>query len=278
MVEVGQYNTLKVLKEVDFGMYLDGGEDEILLPKRYVPAGLKVDDEINVFIYHDNDGRLIATTAKPVAVVGEIAMMEVADTNPAGAFLKWGVMKDVFVPISHQESRMKKGDRRMVCLFIDAKTGRVTGTEKIDKYLSNYDLTVKEHDSVDLVVFQKTDIGYKVIINSKHMGLLHFNEVFKELAIGDKLKGFIKHIRPDNKIDVSPGSMGYSRVQTEEERVLGLLKENNGYLPYNDKSDPEAIHAFFGMSKKTFKMIMGALYKKQLVTFTQTGTKLEELD
>ena len=278
MVKVGDYNTLKVIKEVDFGMYLDGGADEILLPKRYVPDGLKVDDEINVFIYHDNDGRLIATTAKPFAVVGEIAMMEVGDTNPAGAFLKWGVMKDVFVPISHQEARMKKGDKRLVRLFIDEKTGRVTGTEKIDKYLSNYDLTVAEHEAVNLVVFQKTDIGYKVIINSKHMGLLHFNEVFKELATGEQLKGFIKHIRPDNKIDVSPGTMGYTRVQTEEERVLSLLKENNGYLPYNDKSDPEAIHAFFGMSKKTFKMIMGALYKKHLITFTQTGTRLEELD
>ena len=206
MVNVGQYNTLKVIKAVDFGMYLDGGEDEILLPKRYVPKDLKVDDEITVFIYHDNEGRLVATTDKPYAVVGEIAMMEVADVNSAGAFVKWGIMKDVFVPISHQERRMRVGDKRLIRLFIDEKTGRVTGTEKIDKYLSNYELTVKENDTVDLVVYQKTDIGYKVIINSKHMGLMHFNEVFKELETGDKLKGFIKHIRPDNKIDVSPGT------------------------------------------------------------------------
>ena len=276
MVNVGQYNTLKVIKAVDFGMYLDGGEDEILLPKRYVPKDLKVDDEITVFIYHDNEGRLVATTDKPYAVVGEIAMMEVADVNSAGAFVKWGIMKDVFVPISHQERRMKVGDKRLIRLFIDEKTGRVTGTEKIDKYLSNYELTVKENDPVDLVVYQKTDIGYKVIINSKHMGLMHFNEVFKELETGDKLKGFIKHIRPDNKIDVSPGTKGYTRVPAEEERILSLLRENSGYLPYNDKSTPEDIYAFFGMSKKTFKMTLGTLYKKRLVSFTQTGTKLEE--
>ena len=276
MVNVGQYNTLKVVKEVDFGMYLDGGTDEILLPKRYVPEGLKIDDEITVFIYHDHDGRLIATTAKPYAAVGEITMMEVADVNAAGAFVKWGIMKDVFVPISQQEQRMKPGDKRLVQLFIDQKTDRVTGTEKIDKHLSNYELTVKELEPVTLLVYQKTDIGYKVIINDKHLGVLHFNEVFRDLKIGDKVPGFIKHIRPDNKIDVVLGSKGYTKIPTEEERILSLLQDNSGYLPYNDKSAPEDIYSFFGMSKKTFKMALGALYKKRKVIFTQTGTKLAE--
>jgi predicted RNA-binding protein (virulence factor B family) len=276
MVNVGQYNTLKVIKEVDFGMYLDGGADEILLPKRFVPAGLKADDEIKVFIYHDNEGRLIATTQEPVATVGEIAMMEVADANPSGAFLKWGIMKDVFVPISMQEQRMRPGDKRLIRLFIDEKTGRVTGTEKIDKYLSNYELTVKELDTVDLVVYQKTDIGYKVIINSKHLGVLHFNEIFKELEIGEKLKGYIKLVRPDHKIDVSAGTRGYAKVPEEEQKILNMLQSNSGYLPYNDKSSPEDIYTNFGMSKKTFKMILGSLYKKRLIEFTQTGTKLIE--
>ena len=276
MVNVGQYNTLKVVKEVDFGMYLDGGEDEILLPKRYVPPGLKTGDEISVFIYHDNDGRLIATTQRPIAIVGEIAMMEVADVNTSGAFMKWGIMKDVFVPIALQEKRMRPGDHRLVMLFIDEKTGRVTGTEKIDKYLSNYELTVKDHDPVDLVVYQKTDIGYKVIVNSRHMGVIHSNEVFRELETGEKIKGFVKHVRPDNKLDISIGSKGYTRVPEEEGKIVSLLKDNNGYLPYNDKSSPEDIYAFFGMSKKTFKMTLGALYKKRKITFTQTGTKLEE--
>lgn len=276
MVNVGQYNTLKVVKEVDFGLYLDGGTDEILLPKRFVPEGLKPGDDISVFIYHDNEGRLIATTQHPFAVVGEIAMMEVADTNPAGAFLKWGLMKDVFVPISQQEKRMKPGDKRLVQLFIDQKTGRVTATEKIDKHLSNYELTVTEHEPVMLLVYQKTDIGYKVIINNKHLGVLHYNEVFRELEIGDKVKGFVKHIRPDNKIDVSLGAKGYTKIPDEETRILSLLQENNGYLPYNDKSDPKDIYSFFGMSKKVFKMTLGALYKKRMIIFTQTGTKLAE--
>lgn len=257
-------------------MYLDGDGEEILLPKRFVPEGLKPEDEIRVFIYHDNEGRLIATTQQPVAAVGEIAMMECADANPSGAFLKWGIMKDVFCPISLQERKMRPGDKRLVRLFIDERTGRVTATEKIDKYLSNYDLTVNVGDAVDLVVYQQTDLGYKVIINSQHMGLLHGNEVFRELETGDKLKGFIKHIRPDGKIDVVMGEKGYAKVQNEEERFIALLKDNNGYLPYNDKSSPEDIYEFFGISKKAFKMTLGALYKKRLIEFTQTGTKLTE--
>ncbi len=276
MVEVGKYNTLKVVKEVNFGMYLDGGQDEILLPKRYIPAGLKVDDEITVFVYHDNEQRLVATTAQPLGQVGDIVMMEVADITPHGAFMKWGIMKDVFVPNSQMSVRMIPGNKYFVLLFIDEKTGRVTATEKIDRHLSNNDMTIAVNDTVDMVVFQKTDIGYKVIINNKHLGVLHFNEVFQDLATGDKVKGFVKNIRPDNKVDVSLGTKGYEKVGTEEERMIALLKASDGYLPYNDKSDPEAIYAFFGVSKKTFKMTTGALYKKRLISFTQTGIKLEE--
>ena len=274
MVAVGKYNTLKVVKEVAFGVYLDGGEDEILLPKRYVPRGLKPGDDIKVFIYHDNDHRLTATTATPVGQVGDIVMMEAVSITGYGAFMKWGIMKDVFVPISQMASRMERGQSYFIYLYIDEQTGRVTGTEKIDKHLSNNDLTVQENETVDLVVFLKTDIGYKVIINSKHLGVLHFNEVFQELKIGDNLNGFIKHIRPDSKIDVSLGTRGYDKVVTEESKILDLLEANNGYLPYNDKSDPEAIYSFFGVSKKTFKMTLGALYKKKKIEFTQTGVKL----
>lgn len=276
MIQVGNYNTLKVIKEVDFGMYLDGGTDEILLPNRYVPKGLKQDDEITVFIYHDNEGRLIATTDKPLAVVGDIAMMEVNEISAHGAFLKWGIMKDVFIPISLQERKMKPGDKRLVQLFIDERTGRVTATEKIDKLLSNYQLSIQENDEVDIVVFQQTDIGYKVIINNKHLGVLHYNEMFREVEIGDKMRGYIKKIREGNKIDVSPGVKGYAKVKSEEERIIEMLRNNNGYLPYNDKSDPEDIYTYFGISKKSFKITLGALYKKRLIEFTQTGVKLIE--
>lgn len=276
MIKVGNYNTLKVIKEVDFGMYLDGGTDEILLPNRYVPKGLKMHDDVTVFIYHDNEGRLIATTDKPVAVVGDIAMMEVNEITAHGAFLKWGIMKDVFIPISLQERKMHPGDKRLVQLFVDERTGRVTATEKIDKLLSNYQLTVKENDEVDITIFQQTDIGYKVIINNQHLGVLHYNEMFREVEIGDRMRGYIKKIREGNKIDVSPGVKGYAKVKNEEERIMDMLRNNNGYLPYNDKSDPEDIYTFFGISKKAFKITLGALYKKRLIEFTQTGVKLIE--
>jgi len=277
MVSVGQYNTLKVVKEVDFGMYLDGGEQEILLPKRYVPAGLQPGDELEVFVYHDNEQRLVATTARPFGAVGDIVFMEVADVTSSGAFMKWGIMKDVFVPVSQMHSRMIPGKKYFIFLYIDERTGRVTGTEKIDKYLSNADLAVSEGDEVDLLVFQITDIGYKTIINSKHLGVLHFSDVFKELQVGDQLSGFVKTIRPDNKIDVVAGTRGYQKVEGEEEKVLRLLTENSGYLPYDDKSKPEDIYDFFGISKKTFKMVLGALYKKRLISFTQAGIKKEEV-
>ena len=275
MVQVGKYNTLRVVKEVDFGVYLDGGEGaEILLPKRAMPTGLNIDDEVKVFVYYDNDQKLIATTLTPLGIVGDIVSLEVVSTMPQGAFLKWGIMKDLFVPIANQETRMHPGDKRFVKIYIDERTGRVTATEKIDKSISNYELTVIENEPVDLLIYKVTDLGYKAIINNAHMGLLHKNEVFKELQPGDSIKGYVKHIRPDNKIDLSIGTRGYAKVQDEESQILEALKDNEGYLPYNDKSSPEDIYREFGMSKKTFKMILGALYKQRKIEFTQTGTKL----
>lgn len=279
MAEVGKYNTLRVVKQVDFGVYLDGGsEGEILLPKRFVPAGIKEDDEVKVFLYHDSENRIIATTQTPRAVAGEIAFLEAIAVNRQGAFLDWGLMKDLFLPLSQQESRIQVGRSYFVKLYVDERTGRIAATEHISKYLSNYELTVNERDEVDLLIYQKTDIGYKVIINSLHLGVLHYNEVFRELNIGDKEKGFIKTIREDNKIDVSLGEKGYKRVEGETDKILRLLQENDGYLPYHDKSDPEEIYAFFGMSKKTFKMAVGALYKQQKISLTQTGIKLAPPD
>ncbi len=277
MVQVGQYNTLKVVKEVDFGFYLDGGEaGEILLPARYVPAGLKPGDDLKVFIYHDSENRLIATTLEPKGVVGDIVLMPVFDITKAGAFLDMGLMKHIFVPLSQQESKMKVGESYLVKIYLDEKTGRLAATEKFSADISNYEISVKELEPVDIVVFQKTDIGYKVIINNKHLGVLHYNEVYRDLPYGEKLKGFIKTIRPENKIDVSLGERGYKRVEGEEEKVLRLLKENDGYLPYHDKSAPEEIYDFFGVSKKTFKMSIGSLYKQHKIELTKTGIKLAD--
>jgi predicted RNA-binding protein (virulence factor B family) len=277
MIQIGQYNTLRVIKEVDFGLYLDGGEaGEILLPKRFVPTGLKEDDEVEVFLYHDSEDRIIATTQKPYIIAGEIALLKVVSQTGHGAFLDWGLMKDVFLPLSQQTTRIIDGESYLVKLYIDERTGRIAATQRIERDFSNDELTVKEKEAVDLIVFQRTDIGYKVIINNKHLGVLHYNEVFRELEIGDKEKGFIKTIREENKIDVSLGVPGYKKVETETDKILRLLSENNGYLPYHDKSDPEEIYEFFGISKKVFKMATGALYKQRKIEFTQTGFKLIE--
>ncbi|MBA3829171.1 MAG: RNA-binding protein [Taibaiella sp.] len=277
MVQAGIYHTLKVIKKVDFGLYLDGGEgDEILLPKRFAPVNAKDGDELEVFIYHDSDNRPIATTQRPKGIVNEMVLLEVVSTTPQGAFLDWGLMKDIFVPLSQQESKMEEGYTYLVMIYRDEQTGRVAATERLGRYFSNDELTIKELDPVDLIVYKKTDIGYKVIINNKHLGVVHFNEVFKELEYGEKAKGFIKKILPENKIDVVLGQRGYKKVEDETDKILRLLQENNGYLPYHDKSTPDEIYAFFGMSKKTFKMTIGTLYKQKKIELTKTGMKLSE--
>lgn len=273
MIEAGNYYTLKVLKLVEFGVYLDGYGEEILLPKRFVPRGLREGDELRVFIYHDSENRLIATTQEPKGAVGDIVYLRAVSTTRQGAFLDWGLMKDLFMPLSQQVSAVYAEGSYIVLIYLDEQTGRVAATEKINKHLSNENLTRREKDAVDLLVQRRSDLGYVVIINNKHTGLLHFSDVFRELAIGERLKGFIKKIFEDNKIDVGVGDPGYKKVSTEEEKILQLLREHNGYLPYHDKSDPEEIYQFFGISKKTFKMALGALYKQRKIELTKTGFK-----
>lgn len=275
MISIGAYNHLKVKKETDFGVFLDGGDNlEILLPKRYVPKGTRVDDEIEVFLYHDSENRLIATTDRPYGVAGDIVLLKAVDITAQGAFLDWGLVKDLFVPLSQQLSKMRTGQEYLVKIYIDEMTGRAAATEKIDQYLSNETLTVKEKDVVDLIIYRRSDIGFVTIINKLHTGVLHFADQFKPYDIGDKLKGFVKAIKSENRIDVVPGQAGFKKVEDESSRILRLLHENNGYLPYHDKSDAEEIVAFFGMSKKTFKMTTGNLYKQQKITFTKTGIQL----
>ncbi|KAA2238882.1 RNA-binding protein [Chitinophaga agrisoli] len=277
MINIGVYNTLKVKKAADFGVFMDGGDGvEILLPKRYVPAGTEPGNDLEVFLYHDSENRLIATTERPKGIVGDIVSLKAVDDTDQGAFLDWGLMKDLFVPKSQQLQRMRKGQEYLVMIYIDNLTGRIAATEKIDPYLSNDTLTVKELDPVDLIIYRRTQIGYVVIINQRHTGLLHFNEVFRPVDIGDRMKGFVKAIKEENKIDVVLGQAGYKKVEDESGKIIRLLQENNGYLPYHDKSDPEEIYAFFGMSKKTFKMTTGALYKQKKIEFTQTGIRLIE--
>ncbi len=276
MIQVGVYNQLKVIREVDFGVYLDDGKEGILLPKRFVPEGTKAGTELKVFLYHDGEDRLIATTQQPKGILGEIVKLKVVSVINQGAFLDWGLMKDLFVPKSKQLTGMRVGGEYLVKIYMDEQTGRIAATEKFDSFLNNENLTVKEMDTVDLVVYRKSDIGYVVIINNLHTGVLHSNEVYRDISIGDKLKGFIKKIRTDNTMDVVLGNKGYKRVEDELGKVIRLLKENNGYLPYHDKSSPEEIYSFFGMSKKAFKMTTGNLYKQRKIIFTRSGIKLVE--
>ena len=274
MIKVGEYNTLKVLREVDFGVYLDDGGNGILLPKRFVPAGVKTGDELTVFLYHDGEGRLIATTQQPKGILGDIVKLRAVSVTPQGAFLDNGLMKDLFVPKSQQFQGMIPNGEYLVKIYLDEQTGRLAATEKFDSSLGNDPLTVKELELVDLLVYRRTDIGYVVIINNKHTGVLHHNEIYRNIGVGDRFPGFIKKIYPDNKIDVAAGKPGYQRVEDESEKILRLLNENNGYLPYYDKSDPEEIYSFFGMSKKTFKMTIGNLYRQRKISLEKTGIKL----
>jgi uncharacterized protein len=274
MIKAGVFHFLKVQRKTAVGLFLEDGKDGLLLPKRFAPSRIQIGEELKVFVYHDSEDRLIATTQIPKAVVGEIAFLTAVSITPQGAFLDWGLMKDLFVPKTKQLTGMRVGGNYLVKLYVDEQTGRVAATEKFESSLSNEELTVKEKDLVQLLVYRPTEIGYVVIINNRHMGMLHFNEVYRTIEVGDALEGFIKTIRPDNKIDVVVGKPGYQRVEDEAGKILRLLRENKGYLPYYDKSSPEDIYAFFGMSKKTFKMTLGALYKQQKILLTVTGIKL----
>ena len=274
MVRIGEYNVLKVIKQLAFGLILEDGKEGILLPKRFVPGGVRIGDEIRVFLYHDGEDRVIATTQEPKARLGDIAKLRVVSVTREGAFLDWGLMKDLFVPKSKQLTAMLPNGEYLVRLYLDEQTGRLAASEKIEPFLSNESLTVKEKEMVDLVVYRRTDIGYVAIINNRHTGILHNNEIYRNISPGDRFKGFIKRILPENKIDVAAGTPGYERVEEESGKIMRLLKENNGYLPFHDKSDPEEIYGFFGMSKKTFKMTTGRLYKEHRIEFTKTGIRL----
>ena len=275
MVEIGKYNTLKIVKDLDFGVYLDGGDDlEILLPARYVPRNVKPGDEVEVFIYHDNEGRIIATTAKPLAVVGEFQWMECKSVNDMGAFLEWGLMKDLLVPFREQKMPMREGKWYLVYVHLDHVTKRIVASARVDKFLDNVPPVYEFNQEVDLLVADETEIGYKVIINNLHWGLIYHNEIYRRLERGEHLKGYIKEVREDEKIDVSLTRLGYEKVEGIAGIILDALKVQNGFLPVHDKSPAEEIYSLFGCSKKSFKQAIGALYKKKLISIEPTGIRL----
>jgi predicted RNA-binding protein (virulence factor B family) len=273
-LEIGKINTLTVVKTLDFGAYLDGGNGiEILLPVRYVPESCEVGDEIDVFIYHDNETRLIATTIRPLAIVGEFQLMYVKEVSQVGAFLEWGIMKDLLVPFREQKMQMQKGRSYIVYVYLDSVTNRIVASARIDKFLDNVPPLYERNQEVDLMVGDETEIGYKVIINNLHWGLLYRNEVFRSLAKGEKLKGYIKDVREDDKIDVSMQKLGYDKIDHIAQKILDTLNHNGGYLHVHDKSDADEIQALFDERKKTFKQAIGTLYKQKLIALENDGIR-----
>jgi len=271
-MEIGRLNKLKIVKDLDFGVYLDGGNNqEILLPARYVPQNVKPGDEVEVFIYHDNEGRLIATTIHPLAMVGEFKFMEVKSVNQTGAFLEWGLMKDLLVPFREQKTAMKEGRWYLVYVHLDHVSERIVASARIEKFLDNVFPAYSFNQKVDLLVADETEIGYKVIVNNLHWGLLYHSEVFRRLERGEQLTGYIKGVREDEKIDVSLMPLGYGKVEGVSATILEALRIHNGFLPVHDKSEPEEIYALFRCSKKTFKQAVGSLYKQKLITIEEDG-------
>jgi len=265
-IKLGEYNLLEVVKEVDFGVYLDGSEDgEILLPTRYVPQGCKPGDVLNVFIYLDMDERLIATTLRPYVKVGEFACLEVAWVNQYGAFLDWGLMKDLFVPFREQKMKMIKGNSYVVHVHLDEDSYRIVASAKIEKFLSKDMPEYNPGDEVEVLIWQKTDLGFKVIVDNKFSGMIFKNEIFTDVRTGMKMHAYIKQVRPDGKIDLELQKGGVKKVEDFADTLLEYIRSNGGSTPLNDKTDADVIYSTFGVSKKTFKKAVGDLYKKRLI-------------
>lgn len=274
MYKIGSYNTLRIVKEVDFGLYLTDGVDEILLPKRYEPKGVMVDDDIEVFVYTDSEDRPIATTDKPYAVVGEFACMRVKEVTSIGAFLDWGIAKDLLVPLNEQSMRMVEGDHYVVYVYLDNKTNRVVASSKWNKFLSPERPRYEEGEEVKLLIAERTDLGFNAIINRAHIGLVYKTEIFGHLQIGDEVKGYIKKMREDGKIDLRLQSVGVELMDDAKELVLQHLKLNKGYLPLGDKSSPEEIYRSLKISKKAFKKAIGGLFKERLIDISDNAIVL----
>lgn len=275
MAEIGKLNSLRVVKEVDFGLYLDGGEHgEILLPKRYVPENAKPEDILEVFIYLDSEDRVIATTETPFIMVGEFACLKAVAITSMGAFLDWGLMKDLFVPFREQKQKMEVGKWYVITVYLDYDSKRLVASAKIEKFLDNLPPEYDAGEEVDLLISGETDLGFNAIINNKHSGVLYKNEVFQPLKKGDRIKGYIKKIREDEKIDLILQKPGYQKVDDISMRIVDVLKEHKGFIAITDKSDPDTIYNLFGVSKKTFKKAIGSLYKFRVISIEDKGIRL----
>ncbi|OIQ24002.1 S1-like domain-containing RNA-binding protein [Lacinutrix sp. MedPE-SW] len=275
MINIGEYNTLEILRDTEPGLFL-GDEDgnEVLLPNRYVEDVFKVGDDVEVFIYLDNDERLVAVTDEPYITRGDFAVLRCNAVNDYGAFLDWGMVKELFCPFKEQAFKMKKGGWYLVHCYLDEKTERLVASSKTNRFLDNTTLTVAEFDKVDLIVSHPSDIGMNVIVNGKHTGLIYKDNIFQEISVGDRLEGIVKKIRPGNKLDIALGEIGYRNIEPNAKKILETLEDNSGFLPLHDKSSPEAIKETLEMSKKNFKKAIGTLYKQKQITIQNDGIKL----
>lgn len=275
-MKLGEVNTLKIDRKTQVGLFLTDGKTDVLLPNKYVPKQFEIGDEIPVFIYLDHEERPVATTLKPYINLNEFAWLQVSYINQFGAFVNWGLEKDLFVPFREQARKMEEGKRYMVYLFIDEKTNRLVGSSRIDRFLDNENLTVTEGEEVNLLVSHITDLGINVIINNQHKGLIFLNDVYENISPGKKLTGYIKTIRPDGKIDVSLQKTGTEAIEDQAQLVLNELKANKGFLGLTDNSHPEEIKSVLKMSKKAFKKAVGNLYKNRLIAIEENGIRLVE--
>jgi predicted RNA-binding protein (virulence factor B family) len=276
MADIGKYNTLSVVAVTEKGAYLAGGElGEILLPNRFVPENCKAEDKITVFIYVDSAERIIATTDKPLGQVDEFVSLKVIQLNKMGAFLDWGLPKDLLVPFNQQHTAMEEGKYYLVRIFLDTTTDRIAASSKLDKYIDIWPADYQQWDKVKLMIGGKTDLGFKAIINDKHWGLLYDNEIFQPLRVGKVVDGFIKNIREDGRIDLSLSRSGEGKVNDFADKLLAHIAENDGFSPLHDKSSPELIQRILGVSKKTFKATVGNLLKKDKITIEKSGLRLK---
>lgn len=274
-IHLGEINRLTVIKSVDFGMYLDGDQEgEILLPTRYVPEGLKIGDELDVFLYLDSEERLIATTEKPLAMVGDFAWLNVAWVNEYGAFLDWGLMKDLFVPFREQKMRMEIGNSYIVHVHIDEESYRIVASAKVERYFSKDFPEYENGDKVEILIWQKTDLGFKVIIDNKFGGLIYADEIFRHITTGDRMEAYIKTVREDGKIDVSLQPAGRRHTEEFSETLHQYLIDHKGVCDLGDKSPADDIYDRFKVSKKVFKKAIGELYKQRVITISEEGIKL----
>ena len=281
MLKIGKYNSLTILRDTKVGLFLGNlekdpeGIHDVLLPNKYVPNEFEIGEELIVFVYLDHEQRPVATTLEPYILLNEFALLRVNYINQVGAFMDWGMEKDILVPFKEQARPMEKGKRYLVYLYMDEKTNRLVASSKTNQFLNNDDLTVGNGEEVELIVSHITEIGINVIINEKHKGLLYKDEVYDDaIRTGDRMRGFIKNIRPDNKIDVSLQKQGYESIEPNAEKILDELRASRGFLRLNDNSHPEDIKTVLKMSKKTFKKAIGALYKEKLIEIKEDGIYL----